>query len=482
MVFRNVVGFRSLGAGIIEPVDENASQSHLHVIDLADGHELVVNLALDAGEEIAARSLRFSPDAHTIALQTWFPNRSIAHSVRGYAWLFDARSGDPRGRLPIAGASANPGFTADSAYFVHGKSAGDEVNLAAWDIAAQKSLPALKNAGALHTRSPTGKYVVAAQDLWDEHRAMMRLWDLRSGSAHALGNKRPPSTGWFSPDGRHVVIVPHDGKLPTEIWQVETATKQGELTTGGRGIPVFSPDSRHMVVFSREPKSVPRLVAVDLDAARILWERGWTGGEGFDALFNADSSAVLIVDVAANRFELVETRSGITLCHPSPLSQVAGGWSMWGVGPVMGGPYVLISAIPNNPGPGSSGIHERILEWLPGGIARVDANDRGQTVAILDARDGDVVFFSGDRSLASSFGFGQSEFARFSPDGRSLVTTHRRGNSVEMRCYDVPARHPWQWIIGVPAMLGLTLVGLRFGWRRLCRRSSAIPQGAPPCP
>ncbi len=119
---------------------------------------------------------------------------------------------------------------------------------------------------------------------------------------------------------------------------------------------------------------------------------------------------------------------------------------------------------------------------LPWRDANSDPDDPGRAVAVVDTRNGQVVFCRWEPSYSGGFGYARGEFALLAPDGSSLLATHRYGDRRLMTCHAIPPHQPWQWIAGVPLAVGAVVLSLRVGWRRVRRRPAPVPQGAPPCP
>jgi hypothetical protein len=75
---------------------------------------------------------------------------------------------------------------------------------------------------------------------------------------------------------------------------------------------------------------------------------------------------------------------------------------------------------------------------------------------------------------------------RLSPDGQSLLVNSRRGDGrgCILECWDVPARKPWPWIVGIPLVFGLCIWSARGAWRRWRKRRAAHerPQTSPRFP
>jgi hypothetical protein len=106
-------------------------------------------------------------------------------------------------------------------------------------------------------------------------------------------------------------------------------------------------------------------------------------------------------------------------------------------------------------------------KWFPS-----DSNGLSDLVRVIDAPTLREVFHLADSHV---------ERADLSPDGETLLTVHPNDPAgPHLRCWDIPARHPWFKIVGIPAAVGLVLV-LLGGWRqaRKARRQvMAVP--APP--
>ncbi|MCI0641504.1 MAG: hypothetical protein L0Y72_12435 [Gemmataceae bacterium] len=57
--------------------------------------------------------------------------------------------------------------------------------------------------------------------------------------------------------------------------------------------------------------------------------------------------------------------------------------------------------------------------------------------------------------------------SRIYDDGPFLVTCHRQNGVDYLACWDLPPRRNWLWIVGPPAGVGIGLMALKLGYRRL---------------
>ncbi len=211
-------------AGVVGESEENKSQApQLHIVDLTTGARREIGVVLDEGE-VNFSGLKFSPNGSVLAFQSWSPSRPMEGPLRGHSLLFDVATGVPQGRL--LDRSLRPAFTADSRYYLHDWLAGDEIELRAWDIEAQKPAPPLKPVGRIRSPSPNGRYVASVAEGLPGDRAMLWLWDVGAGTQQALGAERPYCIPSFSPDGRLLVVAPYSGRDPLEIWEVNTALRR----------------------------------------------------------------------------------------------------------------------------------------------------------------------------------------------------------------------------------------------------------------
>ena len=70
-------------------------------------------------------------------------------------------------------------------------------------------------------------------------------------------------------------------------------------------------------------------------------------------------------------------------------------------------------------------------------------------------------------------------------DRQSLLMVYHQSNDSQVtdttiRCWDMPPRKPLRWAVGVPLMIGVLLLSLRYGWRRWrLQPASNIPITAP---
>jgi len=74
----------------------------------------------------------------------------------------------------------------------------------------------------------------------------------------------------------------------------------------------------------------------------------------------------------------------------------------------------------------------------------------------------------------------QVEHAQLFPDGGTLITVHPKDPAgPHLRCWDIPGRHPWLKIVGIPAAVGVVLL-LLGKWRqaRKARKAKLVTEAS----
>jgi hypothetical protein len=216
----------------------------------------------------------------------------------------------------------------------------------------------------------------------------------------------------------------------------------------------MAPDGRHLLFADLEPDRKLRFTVVDGDTLTPLWNARWEGDVP-QVYFSPDAMGIVFSDPRSQRYELVDTCSGKTRVHFSPFPRRPDGWPHVNLSEErMSGPFVLLCARQGDQGggaaPASPGWIDRLLGWLPWRTAVGDGGTPDAAVAVIDTRDGRVVFKQADATFSSTFGFNGHHFALLAPDGSALLTAHREGDRQYVACYDIPARSHWAVVLGVP--------------------------------
>lgn len=445
-----------------------------YVVDLATGKQRQLTLDMQPAEEIAFRP-QFSPDGRFIALTTALPKRPHDEVSRLNALVFDAATGKLQARL-AGGLPRLSGFTADSQFFVHNDDHHDQRSIGAWNLLQRRALAPIQCGAFTASRSPHGARVAISVLPEPGDRGTISLWDLHTDRRQPLvGRERPWATAWFAPDGRSLVVMRMEAGGSVEIWDVDPLRKRGTLAVARPGAPHFAPDGRHLFIMTSDAGHNPHFVVVDVQTVRVLWERTWEG-EVTDVEFTTDSAGLVFADIRTGRVEIVDTHSGATRAQVDPLPPIANGWHACDSGEPITGPYLLLSAVEGDPG--EPGWTTRLFEWLPSGLGGDGLARSVYAVAVVDTRDGRVRFRHCDPSFMPTFGHFGNKIAQLSPDGASLLTAHQYGEQRMLACYDIPERRPLAWVVGVPLALGVTLIAIRGGWRRLRRRKRPPITGA----
>jgi len=334
-----------------------------------------------------------------------------------------------------------------------------------FDLETQSEVSRLPGACSTYRLSPDGTRLVTGLWSMDDLGA---LWDFSNPVAPRRLASLMDCFPEFSQDSFWCAVYNLDSRK-NELWDIRAGARVLEFEGNSLSF-LFSPDSRYLGSYSwGDDKEEFRLV--DLQTRTVLWRRFMYSCPRFDGpragpppsrintrpAFTPDSRFVILPGAGA-AFDVVATASGELVLQFAP-----------GEG----------KSIPPEPQFSESGLvlftSERSVEsadestiavldtWLARLLGKVERSPKFP-VSVINPNV---------RQELLRLEVGPSAEANLSPNGRAvLITENGKGGATSITCWDVPARRPWRWILGIP--FGLLAMMLSVGWLR--RRLRLKPQ------
>jgi hypothetical protein len=355
-------------------------------------------------------------------------------------------------------------------------SAGTDGNASLRRIARNGETEILfKGAGDWLDITPDGKTVLteppARDATWPRVTQSILVWDLATGKQRGtipVSDFHPRSGDNFAlmADSRTLWLV-HGQPRPGDklaAWDLGTSQRLGEVALDGAD-PVYFREQNAVAL--RRPTGVGQLRYYGARPFGERWGRDWTGkrltmvshGGGIEPFLVASGDrAATDTDWA----ELLDVATGATRLE---LPMTAGGWHTRR----SRGQYVILQE-----GPSQSGERSRFVELFEDRLLTLlsprlhGRGTRPSATRVIDTTSG------AELGRLDLFG---ADILDYSPDSRSLLVYQQAvpGGEATLSCYDVPPARAWSRIIGVPLAIGVLLLVLRVGWRRLRRRSPHAP-------
>jgi WD40 repeat protein len=228
-----------------------------------------------------------------------------------------------------------------------------------------------------------------------------------------------------------------------------------DLWRGSSDNWTFSPDSRFLLCAEhgtgRGNAGPLRWTLYDVDSGKRLWTREWRDNTA-DHHFTPDSRRMVVLLSRTGKVEVVDAATGVT-----ERTIELTGMESPSVRLTRDGRTAVVIATAPDPGE-RPWLIAKISDWIglsedgtPMVIRAFDV-ETGATVGELHTAECDDHWLTDDRKSLVTV------CADNDDDGATGTT---------ICCWDVPAKKPLRWVFGAPACLGVALVLLRFGWRRL---------------
>ncbi len=342
---------------------------------------------------------------------------------------------------------------------------------------------ALKGANDWQSISPDGKALLTGSA---EPKGALLLWDLPAGTRRgAIPVDAFAADSYFTPDSRTLVIT---AGLRAEghtlgVWDVDGAKWLGKVPLPHIYAPLFLAPNTVVV---QEGES--RLACYQLRPFAKLWQHDGKLLRAID--FLPDRGRVVVLsgneadwqrrlvesdDLGGDHMQLLDAHTGVATLDVALDSQASHTWHG------RGEQFVIVT------------MHEPVGER---GLICAFIEDHLLSLVTPNPPCGDAaptvvrVFDipTGTERSRINLAHAEIDAEALSPDGRTLVLHQAAGvdGSAAVFCYDLPPCRSWQFIIGIPSALGVALMLVRFGWRRLRRgRSARLPRqrgedGPPP--
>jgi WD40 repeat protein len=405
-------------------------------------------------------SALFSPHCEFVALRI----KAVDATERSHV-IVDTSSGRVVARL--AGASQQIVFSGNAVCLAAGYCDEDDLHfIRAVDTETGK-VTVIDEARFLGV-SPDGRWIIG-----DRGEDGVWLWDMARSRWHvALADAKAPAStrlldlnGVWLAGGTDFVITHYARRTFRSVGGVKVFSSKGRgllysilladrAANHGDG-QSFSPDSKSLLWHASADSGTQQWKYYDVETGKPRWKRP-SEQTTSQAQFTPDSRELLLYLPEHGRAEVVDADNGETM-RTIPIA----GLENPTVQLSRDGRRLVVIGPPPEEEP--HWFIAKIEEWVapPRGAAplQLRAFDLQTGAAIADAliEEGD------EHSLTE--------------DARTLVTvSSERGENgivaTTIRGWDVPPPKPLRWVLGAPIALGLALLSLRLGWRRL-RRSAA---------
>jgi hypothetical protein len=434
----------------------DADTGALHVAAVADGTER--RIAFHPADSV--QFIHVAPDGALVAVRL----RCVKGGRNHYRLaLFETDTGKQLAEVP--GALLDAQFVLDGALLVVSVHDGDDNLVKGWDICNRRWAPELDDSDPsiwrVHAIGPDGRTLVA------EHAASSKeprwtVWDMQLLSPAIVGPAGSRLLGVsFASNGRRTAIT-HGKKHEwhVDVWDAGTQQRVCHFDTDSRSDVVLSPDGKRLAlqatIYGDDP--VRTLTILDVDTGRRVTEHR-AAAHMFWAepapAFGPDGRSVVLYRGWHEPLhaDILDTNTGALLAS-LPLAPT----DAWADASVTVAPdrrshavQVTYSSVP------AAWWHE----WVPQPL-RPPSNGFADLI-IIDVDRGHV---TARKRLADS------EQAVVLDGGRLLMTYLRdadnNGEPGYICCWDLPQRTAWHWVIGIPAALGLMVVGAAIvrRWRR----------------
>jgi WD40 repeat protein len=443
------------------PKGENAI---LELFDLESGKERRIPIARFS-KKWKERDIVLSPAENVAALfHVKDPLKPGAQII-----LYAVPSGE---QLAVFSSDGGGSFSPDGSYFVYSAKGPAGPCLRIWDTNKHQERGALPRDGDLvgsHRFSPNGRFLLA-WDLKKEtvHPVTTKVWDLLDpGNPRLVADLPVPDDFlYFTPDSKTLIQFHTENSKDIVFWEMTTGLEKGRMLAPFKSFAfvAFSPDNRLMAfntgVFAKDGV----LAVTDLASREVLWSKPVPVSSGSNPFFiiPGETETLVLITSPSGSYQ-GEFRSART-------GELLGVFAMGFrdvQGPLLSSNerYVLYYGHGKWPPDQTQGwLWETLRKWLPSN--RDSASD---LIRVIDVPTLCEVFHLADSHV---------ENAQLSPDGGTLITVHPKDpDGPHLRCWDIPARHPWLKIVGIPAAIGLVLL-LLGKWRQIRKARKAAVKAA----
>jgi hypothetical protein len=433
----------------------------LELFELDSGKERRLPIKSFSGE----RRLILSPAEDMVAI---FHYKSPEEKKEAEIFLHALPAGE---RLAVLSTTAGALFSPDGSYFVYSSTTPEGPCLRLWDTRKRQSAGIMPGASEISEISPNGRFLLAGALKKDDGKT--KIWDLSDLAKPREVAVLPAFCHLlhFTPDSRTLVELPRKENPNVVFWDSATGLEKGRTPAPFFAYTfVFSRDSRLLAIREDRHAGNFPVAVIDVPSRQLLWNKRLGDpvclpGDLLFGIIPGDVDTLFLGVFDDERYQhpqLRNARTGDLLAWFSmQFSRLRSSHSG-------DGQRILIYGHGKWPRTQKQGwFWETLRQWLPS-----NADSADDLVRVIDVPTLSEVFH-----LAHSY----VKDAQLSPDGETLLTVHPKDPAgPHLRCWDIPARHPWFKIVGIPAAVGLVLVFLG-KWRqaRKARRQvMAVP--APP--
>lgn len=455
--FRRWVGVVTLG-------DDRTPR--LLVADLDSGEERATAIELQDESFAEGHVVQLSPRGDLVGVKTR-PAMSDVVKVRdGHMLLLETDTGKRVARLPRNDCMAR--FTPQGDYFVFVYDYGKTQQVGVWDTSTRDTVLTIEHAGPNPDMTADGKGI-CCWELDEKNRYRVTAWDVPSGDSRLLFEGQGDHHMYVSPDGKRLGMRQYHlangqpmlgADWTVTVCDIGSGKQCGAITARGLGNIFFSADGSQLLLADSPVADAPaRVRMLEARTMTVLWKNSFPGN--LYVAFHGGGAVVSLINWDKEHAVLLDTATGTIQASvqlgPAPAGMAFAGFSR----EKFHGSFLRASSIakPREHRVAPKGIVAELFDEVHRRQHTRQESDYQEN--IIDVRTGRVVFRSADPIFASS---------RLSPDGQTLLVHDDSDGPHEIRCYDVPERKPLRWAFGVPLAVGMLLVSLRFGCRRLWRR------------
>jgi WD40 repeat protein len=375
-------------------------------------------------------------------------------------------------RLAVLAATAEALFSPDGSYFVYASAGQKGPCLRLWDTRKRQPGGIVPGAREISEFSRNGRFLLA--NPFDKENGKITLWDL-SDLAKPRNVAVLPASAYrlkFTPDSRTLVELPTQKNQDVVFRDSTTGLEKGRTPFSFvEHVPhVMAIDDRLLAVREGHFDGNFPMAVIDIPSRQVLWHKQL--GEPMclpepnlpAAIIPGNVDTLFLGVFEDERYQHPQFRNARTgellATFPMPFSTLGNSRSK-------NGQSILIYG--HGKRPRTNQTHgwfwETLRKLLP-----ADPDRAADLIRVIDVPTLREVFHLADSHV---------EHAQLSPDGTTLLTVHPKDPSgPRLRCWDIPARHPWPKIIGIPAAVGVVLL-LLGKWRQTRKARRVAPPVVP---
>jgi hypothetical protein len=329
--------------------------------------------------------------------------------------------------------------------------------------------------------SPDGKTLITEppardvkDDRWPRVVDSLLIWDLATGKLRhtiPVAGFMPRASGEkliFLRDMQTLLIRLYNAGPDDflQVWDMDRGKWLGEIHLGAK-YPLTLP-AHDLLAVATNQELPGTLTLYRLRPLEKVWHREWPGKVLLRIDVMAGSGRLLAATASAtgkeekrldgHSLEWLDIETGATRGNV-PLAEAGHSWCKQGR-------FLALTEWHHD-----TNEHHVILRWLEANVLPVlfpnmaRAGRTPTTTRVIDTES---------RAELCRIDLTDAESRELSADGRSLFIYQEAppGGEVRLCCYDVPPRRAWQYIAGIPFVIGLLVLITNVGWRRWRGRKS----------